>query len=115
MSALSQFALEQSDHIDNRILELRKYWDDRLDFPPTKITERYLRGGIAVLLKLLFREVADGQVVKIDALLLRPPFGKLHGELCSSGCGEHHEFPVLIDNIHTVKHGQPGAERVGGV
>lgn len=43
---------ELRDHSDNKIVQLLQGWNDRLDWPPTKLFERYIRNQLAVALEL---------------------------------------------------------------
>ena len=46
--------LEQRDDLYDMVKELNQSWDDRLDCPPTELSERYLRGRLSVLIELSF-------------------------------------------------------------
>jgi len=81
--------------------ELRQSWDDRLDYPPTKIPERYLRGDLGVLIELSFEFGGERSACSVLAThnlhkqILRQP---VHGRETAND----DEFPVLVGNVHIV-------------
>jgi hypothetical protein len=71
-------------------------WNDRLNFPPTKILERYLRNYLEIVVKIIFNFGGKSTAVIIG---IRP---EACGNLDSHRTGTQDELSVLIDNVHIV-------------
>lgn len=97
------------NHADGVVTEFLQSWNNRLDWPPTKIPERYLRNDLTVALKLEcnLREVQFG-VFALVGLYDRFKTGR---NLARTGRAEYDQFSVFIDNVEIVNDGQRGIER----
>jgi hypothetical protein len=74
-SYLSPSSIELRDNVDDFVIKLHESWNDRLEFPPTKIGERYLRNKLTVALKVMhhvgLREFGMCALVSFDNALHR--------------------------------------------
>ncbi len=98
---------------DRVVEQLYQSLGDRLDFPPTKIPERYtrLRGSVALKVTCNLGRVKFGMCPLItfqDSL-------HLAGKNCGPGADAENEFSVLIDNVEVVDDPQGVVKRIGGV
>jgi len=111
-----QNSSKRSEFVDriNRIVEqTRQPWDNRLDFPPTKVLERYVRNQETVALKV----VCDLCGIKFGMLPLITFNDTLHlrrKSSCSGGDAEN-KFFVLIYNVEAVDEQERIVNRIGGV
>ena len=107
MSDLSNFPLKRRDDSRNMIRELLQSWDDRLDCPPTKLPERYLRKKPALALKMSCE--LHGAKVGMLALESSKPVGLVRDEF--SRIEHNNQLLVLIDNVHVVYDPEKSARR----
>jgi hypothetical protein len=80
---------------------LYESWDNRLDYPPTKIPERYLRGELAVIIELSV--LFSGQRLAYSAhatVNLNSKISRESFEQTTSA--EENEFAMLVGNVHVV-------------
>ena len=105
--------LEFLDAHDSVVEKLRQSLNNRLDFPPTKIPERYTRLQGTVALKL----ICDLGGIKFRMLPLISFDDGLHlgREKSSAGPNTNNKFLVLINNIEVVDDTQRVVKRIGGV
>jgi hypothetical protein len=109
---------ELSRDIQDVVSKLYQSWDNRLDFPPTKLPERYLRNELAIVLQL--QCYIGGTCARYSILIAHENLGDFGVQRCvhrnfpSARLVAQHEFPVFIDNIHVVKDTKGTVERVGG-
>jgi len=101
------------DRIDGIVEQLNQSWNDRLDFPPTKIPERYLRNQLTVALKLNCeidkRELGMVPLIGFERSL------HFDGELPHADGREQNQFSVLIGNVEIVNDSDRTISRVGGI
>lgn len=90
--------------------ELRESWDNRLDFPPTKLPERYLRGDLAVRI--------EGSAKANNIALGKVCLSIEHGVDSSHSRSRHiegslreNEFTMLVRCIHLMNDPQRIVER----
>lgn len=99
MPALDNNLLESHTNVSDIVRELDEFWDNRLDYPPTKVSERYLRGDLAVLVEL-------SQHIGGHLLLRQKVSAHFSNEIQWSGemadGMRDNEFPVLVGNVHLV-------------
>ncbi len=105
--------LELLHDFDSVIKQLRQSWDDRLDFPPTKIPERYTRLSSSVAIKM----ACDLRGVKFRMCPFIAFNDRTHLDRHnqSSDPGADDKFSVFIDNIEIVNDPKGVVKRVGGV
>jgi hypothetical protein len=105
--------LEILNDLDRVVEQLRQSWNDRLDFPPTKIPERYIGHQGAVVLEV----VCDLGGIKFGML----PFIALNDALhlgrkeSRSSASTDDKFLMFIRNVEVVDDRQGIVKRVGGV
>src|SRR5271154_5369773 len=95
------------------VVQLHQRWNDRLDFPPTKLSKRYIRGELAVTLELNCE--IDGSQPGMLALVTFKNDPHILRNLPRANAINQEHFSVLVDNVETVKDGNGGFGRVGGV
>lgn len=105
--------LEAFDHVDRVVKQLYQSLADRLDWPPTKISERYERLGGTVALKATC--YLGG--VKVGMCLLITFNDTLHsaGKDYAARGDKKDEFFVLIENVEVVDDPEGMVRRVGGI
>jgi hypothetical protein len=105
-------SLEFLNSDDGVVEQLLQTWDNRLNFPPTKIPERYtgLNGTIALKVTCNLGGVKFGMCPLIS--FHRP----LHVTGYDDGCSSHtkNKFLVFIDDIEIVDEPKGIVKRVGG-
>lgn len=101
------------NHQDDFVQEFRQPWNNRLDFPPTKILERYLRKQLAVALELKCN--LSGIQLRIGGLVTFDDIAHIGGKVHSSSREAQHDLSMFIDNVHAVKNEQGIVERIGSV
>ncbi len=106
-------AIELLHDLDDFVVKFHQSWNDRLDFPPTKICERYLRNQLAVALELVCN--VGGRKVGMLALIRFKNAVDAFGNFSRPRRHTQHQFSVLIDNVEALDDGQRATERVGGV
>lgn len=105
--------VELSDDLDRGVVELRQSLGNRLDFPPTKILERYLRNELSVGFK--FTCDFGGRSAGMIALVTfdNRPHGSGHHQAPSGVMKD--KFSVFVENIHVVNDREGGVNVVGGI
>lgn len=106
--------VEQLHHVDDVIVKLHQSWQDRLDFPPTKLPERYVRNQVAVGLELHSEQcffLAGHRVYSVLVQHVRD----VAGNHASASSEAEHELSVFVGNVHLVQNEKRTIERVGGV
>lgn len=104
---------ELPNHFNDGIVQLNQALGDRLNFPPTKIRERYLRNKLSIGLK--FDCDFSGRNLGMCALVTFNDGSHGRREHPASGAVGQDEFSVLIDNIHVVEDRKGVINKVGGV
>lgn len=105
--------ISESIHYPSRIVEqIHQTWNGRLNFPPTKIPERYTGLQHAIALKV----GCHLRGVKFGMCLLVTFEDGLHGiqEYSRTSGRAENKFSVLIDNVEVVDDKKGIVERVGG-
>lgn len=84
-----------------------------MDFPPTKIFERYDRNELAVALEMN----CEIEARQFRMLALVSPESGVHvfRNISRSGAVNQQHFSVLIDNVEIVNNQDGGFDRIGGV
>ncbi|HKO11874.1 MAG TPA: hypothetical protein VJV22_07900, partial [Acidobacteriaceae bacterium] len=105
--------LERIDDATRVVEQIHQRYRDRLDWPPTKIPERYNRLQYSIGLKL----VCQLGLVKFGMFPLISFYDGMQARREDSGTGveSHDEFSVLIDNVEVVDHKQGIVNRIGGI
>lgn len=93
--------VELSNYASDVARELRQSWDDRLDYPPTKITERYLRGDLAVLIELSF-EVRGERFNCSTHVTNKLPRQIGVKALNQARSADDDQLAMLVGNVHVV-------------
>jgi hypothetical protein len=98
---------------DRIVEQLRQSWDNRMDFPPTKIPERYARHQSSLLLEVS----SNLSGIKFGVFVLISFDDGLHLNREKSGpsCRANDQFFVLIDNIEVMNDPQSSVQRVRSV
>lgn len=111
--SISPSVIELSQNHDDFIVKFKESQDDRLEFPPTKIGERYLRSKLAVALEL----VCDFGGVKFGMFALVGFNNTFHlgRETPTAGCANQDELTMFVEDVHVMKNEQGIIDRVGGV
>lgn len=107
---------KRSEFLDyaNRIVkQLHQSFSDGLDFPPTKIPERYtgLRGSVAVKVT---RNLGRVKVGMCPLITLQEPL-HITGQHYGWGADTQNKFLMLIENVEIVDQPEGIVRRVGGV
>ena len=104
--------LELPNHVESVLVQLRQSWDNGLDFPPTKIPERYTRFRGTVGLEVVCE--LGGVKFRVFPLITFDDGTHLKGEISGSGSDAEDEFFVLIRNVKIVDNSERIVHRVGG-
>ena len=112
-SCLRDFPIEMRGNVDDVIMQFHQAWNDRLDFPPTKILERYLRDDLALALNFCCE--VDGHTAWITALVTHISLENFGWNLDGPRGHTQDEFSVFIDNVHVVNDQERRIDRVAGV
>ena len=110
---LSEQLGELRDYPRDVVAKFNQSWNDRLNWPPTKISERYLRNKLAIALKLKCN--LRGSQFGMCAFIAFNKGFVLSRQLSSAARKAHHQFSVLIDNVEVMKDRQKIVSRVGGL
>lgn len=97
----------------DEVVQYSESLNDRLDFPPTKILERYLRNDLGVALELSCK--IDGRTSRFSAMVTHEPVVHfVRDRNCACGNTEQ-GVSVLVRNIEFVEDGKRVADRFTGV
>lgn len=100
------------DDLHDVVVKLRQSWNDRLDFPPTEIPERYLRN--VTMIGLEFSLQISGFDFVVWGLIshdLRVDGG---GNVDLSIGAKEDQLSVFVEDVHLVKDKEGTVDRVGG-
>lgn len=113
MSARPQLPIESRNHISDEVLKMFQCWDNRLVFPPTDLSERYLRGELHVLIKFLckFSGHRSGAVLGI----VHRAIPQIVREHCPETRLDDRQFPMFVEAIQVMNDGERVVERIGSV
>jgi hypothetical protein len=98
---------------DRVVEKINQSLTDRVDFPPTKVPERYTRLGGTIALKM----TCDLGGVEFGMCPLITFNNSFHGsrQNCGTGASAKDRLSVLIENVEVVDEPQGIVKRVGGV
>lgn len=101
---------EQFDNIIHRVQQVSQRWDNKLTFPITKLSERYLRGDINLNLEcsLGSGDLGPGKRFSISITKYgQNVLDRSAGRKKQVRVGiNNHEFPVLVESVHIVNDAQ---------
>ena len=112
----TQTSLENSEFVnyaDCVAEQLYQSLSDRLDFPPTKIPERYTRLTCAVVLKVICN--LNGFEFGVCLLISGQDSFQLAGKDNGHCIRAENKFSVLIDNVEVVDYPKRIVQRIGGI
>jgi len=99
-------SIELQNNVSDMARELRESWDNRLDFPPTEIPKRYLRGDLGVLLQCSTndRSVSGGHFSLLIEHNFSGKFGHVTRDVEYDPCSrcDNREFAVFVEPVHIV-------------
>src|SRR6195256_4011236 len=95
---VSESRVESFHELDEIVAKLHQSWNNRLDFPPTKLPERYRCHELAIGLEL----ERDSSAIHF-------------GDSKSPSSDTQHQLSMLFEDIHLVKDEEGTIDRVGGV
>jgi hypothetical protein len=104
---------ESADCVDSVVEQIHQTRNDRLDFPPTKIPERYIRRQCAIALKVVCN--LNGVKFWMCPLITFEDGPHLDREVHRTGGRTVEKFSVLIDNVEVVDDPQGIVKRLGGM
>jgi hypothetical protein len=109
-----QSRVELLHELDEVVVKLNQSWNDRLNFPPSKLPERYLRNELAIALEFVCESsLLVGGHSRYSALI--QPLSDGCGDRASTCADTQDEVSVFVDDIHLVKDEQGTSDRVGGI
>lgn len=94
-------SIELCNNASDVARELRQSWDDRMDYPPTKIPKRHLRGDLAVLIELSF-EFRSERFTCAASVTQKLPSKISVKSLNQARGADDDQFTVLVGNVHIV-------------
>ena len=99
--SLETLGSEMVQNFADKVREISKSWDNRLDFPPTKISERYLSGDLAVRIEGS-AQVGDISLGKI-AITLEHDVHIGHARNANVECSDgENQFAMFVGSVHIV-------------
>ena len=105
--------LEIPNGLDRVVEQLHQSWNDRLDFPPAKIPERYGRMGGSVALEMTCN-IGGAKLGMCPFITFNNPL-HFRREVERPGRWEDNEFSMLIDNVEIVNDPQGITEGSGAL
>jgi hypothetical protein len=105
--------LESPDHPNSVVEQIRQAWNNRLEFPPSKVSERYVGSQFSVLLKV----VCNFEVLRFGMCVLISSNNPLHASGKESRCSARtdNEFSMFVQNVEVVDDEQGIVKRVGSI
>lgn len=97
----------------NAVVQFHQSWSERLDVPPTKILERYLRNQLAVALEIHCQ--IDGSEFGMCALIVCNKGTHLGSEFPRPRRDAQNEFSVLIDTVEVMDNVDKSIDRIDSV
>ena len=97
-------------NLSDVVRELNQSWDDRLDFPPTKLSERYLRHRLVLGLNLSYK--IGGHDARIAAFIVPDAREQAERKLNFDIACNKYQLSVLIPNVHLVNDEKGGVNRI---
>jgi hypothetical protein len=112
-ASLSPPSVELRNDLDDFVVKLHQSRNERLDWPPTKIGERYLRDQITLALEL----VCDFGQRKFGMCALVSFDNGTDGmrKISPAAWKEQDKLAVFVEDVHVVNDEQQTVNRVGGV
>src|SRR6195256_642672 len=111
---VSESRVESFHELDEIVAKLHQSWNNRLDFPPTKLPERYRCHELAIGLEL----ERDSSAIHFGhsrySVLIQMPCINF-GDSKSPSSDTQHQLSMLFEDIHLVKDEEGTIDRVGGV
>jgi hypothetical protein len=102
----SNLLSENLNNLSSRVEKLLEGWRNRLNLPATEIGERYLRGGLAVLLNCR-SDLLVGRRISLCVEHLVNPFSELRvGKSDVDARHGNGQFPMLVESVHVVNEHQ---------
>jgi hypothetical protein len=102
-----------SHYADSRVAKLRQSWNDRLEWPPSKIPERYLGNDLAVALEL--KCDLAGTHFRVCALVGVNRHALRDRNLTRTSRANDKQLTVFIRNVEVVEHEKKCVRRIGSV
>lgn len=97
---------KESNSLDDRLMQLREAWDNKLFFPLTELGKRYLRKNFSIALDCSMRQSQLGAPKKFSLAIssngtrcIDPRTG---GNGDARTRGDNREFSMLIKSVHVV-------------
>lgn len=106
--------VELLHQLDEVVVKLNQGWNNRLDCPPTKLLERYIRNELSIGLEIQCEQRSLIAAQSRDCVRIQASSESGGNDPCACANAQS-ELSVFVDDIHLVKDEERTVRRVGGV